>query len=143
MEEFKIKNWEKEKLNLEYTSLNKFQNQQIITEIANKYSLLEDSLCDSAFFIKVSEIFIKKNVLLSINDHNGFKDLISMLNLNVSEDSYVNVIWNSNCIDQFKCYILNDYWDYIWYGPSDEMCLLYFSEIQFLILITDYGTIYQ
>lgn len=38
---------------------------------------------------------------------------------------------------------LSKYWDYIWYGSSDEMVLLYFDEYEKVLLITDYGVVYS
>ena len=141
MEDFKKEIWQKDKLHLEYSSLNYLQIQQILDSLAKLCNVSVDSINDSSIFIKMSEILDKKVVLLNINEKEGFKDICSSLKLNVYLNSSIYVIWNYNNIDKISLYVLQNYWDYIWFGASDEVCLLYFSDIESLIMVNDYGTI--
>jgi hypothetical protein len=143
METFKIDIWKKDKLNLKYISLNHAKIQEVMNKIAEKYKISTESLNNSSLFVKMSEILKKEIILLDINEPKGFKELIGLLQLNLSQDSLIDIIWNYNSIDQVEYSVLSDYWDYIWYGPSDEMCLLYCHSTQLIIMVTDYGTIYM
>ena len=141
MEDFKKEIWEKDKLYLEYDSLNYLQIQQILCELAKLCNISVDDINDSSIFTKMSEILNKEDVLLNINEKEGFKDMCSLLKMNVQQNNTIYVIWNYNNIDKIKASVLQNYWDYIWFGASDEMCLLYFSDIESLVMVTDYGTI--
>ena len=141
MEEFKKEIWEKDNLHLEYDSLNYLQIQQIQHRLAKLCNVSADSINDPSIFIKMSKILKKEFVLLNINEKEGFKDMCSLLKLNVHQNSSIYVIWNYNKIDKINVYVLQNYWDYIWFGASDEVCLLYFSDVESLVMINDYGTI--
>jgi len=141
MEDFKKEIWKNDNLDLAYSSLNYSEIEEIMHDIELQYDITISF--NSSFFIDISEMFNIKLTLLDINEPKGFEHLISSLNLNMLSDSVVNVIWNYNGIDQFKFETIQKYWEYIWYGPSDEMCLLHFPRIQLLLMITDYGIIYM
>jgi len=141
MENFKKEIWEKDNLDLKYSTLSNSEIEEIMHDIEMQYDITISF--NSSFFIDIFEKFNSEIILLDINESTGLKHLISSLNLNILSDSIVNVIWNYNGIDQFKFETLQKYWEYIWYGPSDEMCLLHFPSIQLLLMITDYGTIYS
>ena len=141
MEDFKKEIWEKDGYRLEYDSLNQLQIRQILHRLTEICSIPIDNIDNPAIFTKMSDMLSKKLVLSTINETDGFKDICSLLKLNIPKNSTVYIIWNYNTIDKIKACVLQDYWDYIWYGTSDEMCLLYFPDIESLIMITDYGTI--
>lgn len=65
-----------------------------------------------------------------------------MKGIELQEQNSAVILWNNKEGDLFECRTLINHWDYIWYGTSDEMCLLYFSDVQFGVLITDYDAIY-
>ena len=140
MEEFKVEIWRKDNINVRYQSLGQVEIQKIIDDIANKLKIRLS--CDSLLFTQLSEIFIDQMILLNINEPDGFECLISIFDLNIPGDVVVNVIWNYDSVDCFEIDVLKKYWEYIWYGTSDEMCLLYFPEISFFVILTDYGTMY-
>lgn len=140
MEEFKVEIWRKDNINVRYQSLGQVEIQKIIDDIANKLKIRLS--CDSLLFTQLSEIFIDQMILLNINEPDGFECLISKFNLKIPGDVVVNVIWNYDSVDCFEIDVLKKYWEYIWYGTSDEMCLLYFPEISFFVILTDYGTMY-
>lgn len=141
MEKFKREIWEKDELHIEYDSLDYQQIQQILYKIVKEYNVTIDNLNNSSFFINMSDILKKSVVLLDINEKDGFKDMCSLLKLNILQNSIVYVIWNYTDIDRFQACTLQKYWDYIWYGTSDEVCLLYFADIKSFVMINDYGTI--
>ena len=141
MENFKKEIWERDNLHLEYSSLNNLQIQQILHRLAKLCNVSVDSISNSSIFIRISEILKKETVLLNINEKEGFKDMCSLLKLNLHIDDSTYVIWNYNNIDKISVFNLQNYWDYIWFGASDEVCLLYFSNIESLIMVNDYGTI--
>lgn len=143
MENFKREIWKKDGHHFEYDSLNQLQIHQILDRLAKICNASIDSIDSPAIFAKISEILGKEDILLSINEKDGFKDMCSLLKVDVSKNSTIYVIWNYNNVDEIKTSVLQEYWDYIWYGTSDEMCLLYFSDIESLVMITDYGTIYS
>ena len=136
METFKIQIWKEDGLDLKFSTLNSSAIQRIIYDIEVKYNTTVLSFSD------LQSILNTELILLGINESDGFKSLMYLLNLDFPADTIVNVIWNYNEVDQIKYDVLQDYWDYIWYGTSDEMCLLYFPNIRFLAMLTDYGTIY-
>jgi len=140
MEEFKVDIWRKDNINVRYKSLNQVEKQKIIDDIAGKLKIRLSS--GSILFTKLLEILIDQMILLNINEPDGFECLVSIFNLNISEDAVVNVIWDYDSIDCFELDTLKRYWEYIWYGTSDEMCLLYIPEISFFVVVTDYGTMY-
>jgi hypothetical protein len=142
MEDFKREIWEKDKLCLEYDSLSYTQIQQILNKFTVIYNIPIDSIDNSSIFDKMSNLLNKEVILLNINEKDGFRDMCLLLNLNISQNSAVYIIWNYNNVDKINIYILQNYWDYIWYGSSDEICLLYFPDSESLVMITDYGTIY-
>lgn len=141
MEDYKIDIWKKDKINLEYELLNDLQIHQILHKIARLCNISIESINYSSIFFKMEETLNKKFVLLNINEKEGFRDLCLFLKLNIHQDSTVFVVWNYNDIDKISVSLLLNYWDYIWYGTSDEICLLYFSDIELLVMINDYGTI--
>lgn len=140
MEEFKVDIWRKDNIDVRYKSLNQVEKQKIIDDIAGKLKIRLSS--DSILFTKLLKILIDQIILLNINEPDGLECLVSKLNLNISEDTIVNVIWDYDSIDCFEFDKLKKYWEYIWYGTSDEMCLLYIPEVSFFVVISDYGTIY-
>jgi len=141
MEDFKKEIWENDNLHLEYNSLDSLQMQQILHKLAKLCNISVDNINNSSIFIKMSEILKNEVVLLNINEKEGFKDMSLLLKLNAHQNNSVYVIWNYNNIDKISVDVLQNYWDYIWFGASDEMCLLYFSDIESLVMVTDYGTI--
>ncbi|SHF00744.1 hypothetical protein [Dysgonomonas macrotermitis] len=141
MDAFKRQIWEKDNLNLEYSSLNNLQTQHILYKIEKLCNISVDSINDATIFIKICKRLNKEYILLNINEKDGFSDLCSLLKLDMRQTSTVYVVWNYNEIDKFRASVLHYYWNYIWYGASDEMCLLYFSDIEVLVMITDYGNI--
>lgn len=141
MKNFKIKIWENDGLDLKYRSLNHTEIQEVMNCIARKYDIPADQLCNSSLFIKMSDVLRIEMVLFDINEPDGFKELASKLNLDLPKDSLVDIIWEYNSIDQIEYGTLQDYWDSFWYGAGDEMCLLYFPDIHFLIMIAEYGII--
>ncbi|WP_321438345.1 hypothetical protein [uncultured Bacteroides sp.] len=140
MEEFKVDIWRKDNINVRYKSLNQVEKQKIIDDIAGKLKIRLSS--DSILFTKLLKTLIDQIILLNINEPDGLECLVSKFNLNLSEDAVVNVIWDYDSIDCLELDTLNKYWEYIWYGTSDEMCLLYIPETSFFVVITDYGTMY-
>ena len=77
-----------------------------------------------------------------INECNTFPKILSLLNGKVDMEADVYLVWNHRNIDKMTLSCLSKYWDYIWYGSSDEMVLLYFDEYEKVLLITDYGVVY-
>ena len=143
MKDFKREIWEKDGHHLEYDSLCQLQIHQTLYRLAVLCNVSIDSIEDSSIFIKMSEVLKKEVVSLNINEKEGFKDLCSLLKLDISKDGTVYIIWNYNDVDKIKVYVLQQYWDYVWFGTSDEICLLYFPDIESIVMITDYGTIYS
>ena len=141
MEDFKKEIWNKDKLHLEYSSLNNFQIQQILHRLAKLCNVSADTISDSSIFINMLEILKKEIVIQNINEKEGFRDMCSILKLNLHPNNSTYVIWDYNNIDMINAHNLLNYWDYVWFGASDEVCLLYFSDIESLIMINDYGTI--
>ena len=142
MEKFKIEIWEKEGLNINFRPLNDIYIKKIIKNINKKNNIPIFNHSHTSFFEELLKYMHYELIFLEINMSQGFKELISLLNLNLSENDYVDVIWNYNEAEQFKYNILADYWEYIWYGASDEMCLIFIPNIEFPFVVTDYGTIY-
>ena len=140
MENFKKEIWEKDHLDLKYSILSCSDIKKVISDIEAQYNITIS--LNTSLFVDISKEFKNELTLQHINEPAGFKDLVSLLNLNVLSDSIVNIIWNYNKVDQCKYETLQKYWEYVWYGTSDEMCLLHFPSIQALIMITDYGAIY-
>lgn len=140
MEKFKVEIWRKDKIEIIYQPLNQVEMQEVIDNISKKLDIR--LCCDSLLFTKLSEVLIDQIILLNINEPDGFECLVSKLNLNIPRDIVVDVIWNYDSIDCFEFDVLKKSWEYIWYGTSDEMCLLYFPDINFVIMLTDYGTMY-
>lgn len=140
MEEFKVDIWRKDNINVQYRSLNQVEKQNIIDDIEGKLKIRLS--CGSNLFIKLLKILMDQMILLNINEPDGFECLVSKFNLNISEDTIVNVIWDCDSIDCFELDTLKKYWEYIWYGTSDEMCLLYIPGISFFVVVTDCGTMY-
>jgi len=140
MEDFKKEIWEKDHLDLEYSPLDCSSIKNILYNIENQYKISISS--NSSFFKEISMVFKNKLILHEINDSTGFENLIYLLNLDIQPKTIINVIWDYNEVDQFESATLKNYWDYIWYGPSDEVCLLDFPSHNLLVMITDYGTIY-
>lgn len=93
-------------------------------------------------FVDIFDLFDKKIVLLDINNSDGFENICSSINISDNINEPIYVIWNYDEVDKISINTLRKYWYYIWYGASDEMCLLYFPQSKLLLLDTDYGTIY-
>ncbi|BEG99979.1 hypothetical protein [Bacteroides sedimenti] len=140
MEEFKIMIWKEDNINIRYRSLDQAEIQKLLDDISDKLNI--KIYCDSFLFTKLSEILMDQVLLLNINEPDGFECFISKFNLHIPGNIPVNVIWNYDSVDCFEIDELKKFWEYIWYGASDEMCLLYFQEINFIIMLTDYGTMY-
>ena len=83
----------------------------------------------------------EKIELSSINEEDGFKNLCSLFKIELKEKENVFVLWNEQNIDIFLMSDLYNFWDYIWYGPADECCIIYFPN-NILFMINDYGIIY-
>jgi hypothetical protein len=141
MENFKIEIWIKDGIHIEYNSLNRVQSMQLLDTICMNYNIIFDKDKQSSFFIQLSDSLQNEISLYDINEPEGFKNLCTLLKIDIFPDQLVYVIWNFNDIDAIQSNVLKDYWDYIWYGTSDEMCLLYFSLSKQIVLITDYGSI--
>jgi len=143
MEKFKQEIWKKNALNIKFDSLNSMHTQSLMNYFKLKYDIQLAFSDNATFFNEVFSVLKKEEVILSINEKNGFIQLCQLLNIDISQTDFVTIIWNLNNSDRIKLNVLLEYWEYIWYGTSDELCLLYFSKKDLFILISDYGTIYM
>jgi hypothetical protein len=141
MEEYKIINWEKDNIDIKYTSFYETLYKNVFDDITKMYHLKTNFFANNSFFCNMSNVLKNEIILLSINEQTGFADLLEHINLQISHNEDIVVIWNYNEVDSIKCKYLKKYWDYIWYGVSDEMCLIYIPRLKKLFHITEYGTI--
>ena len=143
MEKFKIENWEKNNENIEYTSLKEGDVNEIIKRISKLLHLPFNEINNNHFFVNILNKLNVHIEISDINECNTFPKILSLLNGKVSMETNVYLVWSHNSIDKITLSCLSEYWDYIWYGPSDEMLLLYFDEYEKILLITDYGVVYS
>jgi hypothetical protein len=143
MRRFKIENWEMDGLNIEYSSLNSVHIQMIMCKLSNEYGISVDELCNQSFFKRMLE-FIKSPIVISnINEDDGFRDLLSALDIIENEENNVYIIWNYDGVDKLNINTLQKYWGYIWYGRSDEYCILFFPSHHKFVIVADYGVVYN
>jgi len=143
MENFKVENWKKNNVRVEYTSLENGEVNEIINKISKLYNLSFNEINNNHFSVNILK---KMNALVEISDINEcniFPKILSLLNDKPNIETNVYLVWNYNSIDRVTLSCLSKYWDYIWYGPSDEMVLLYFDEYKKALIITDYGIVYS
>ena len=138
MEQFKIANFEKSHdFKLEFTTLTEEMSLNIISEILKHAGGSTNEIVN--FFSIVAKGISNSFLFNSINSKHGFTDLLEA-NPKLQTDKLL-VIWdNDQPVDSFSTQILAKYWDYIWYGTSDEAMVL-FSPNKFIILISDWGEI--
>lgn len=142
MKDFKKNIWKEDGICLQYVPLDDTHIMQIMNHIASMYDISINSLNNSSLFDNIFNLFNKEIVVLDVNSDEGFKEICTSLNISETRDESIYVIWNYDDIDRVSMNMLREFWSYIWYGVSDEMCLLYFSKSNLLLLVTDYGTIY-
>ena len=141
MEVYKKEIAEKEGLCHFYKTLDKLEVNQLIRKIETIYGAIHVE--DKILFSEIpNTILSQKYDVPTINQYNGFETLYSLLGVNMQEEDAVYVVWNYHDVDMFSLKNLIKYWEYIWYGPSDECCLLYFAKNNLLVMPTDYGTVY-
>lgn len=142
MKDYKENIWKEDGVCLTYESLDKVQITRMMNYISKTFGLSKKSLNASSMFVEIFDEFDKKGIVLNINNSNGFKEICSLLNINLDINELVYVIWDFDDVDKISIDDLCRNWDYIWYGVSDEMCLLCLPQFPILLLITDYGTVY-
>lgn len=141
MDEFKKDILKKENVSFHYDSLNEQQVLELLYQLADKYDIAFHIINSSSIFNCMYSI-LKNEYIVNVNDENGFYLIRTSLKLSINDDDDVFIIWNYNDIDKIKVYILQRYWDYIWYGAADEMCIICDPKNNSLFMITDYGTVY-
>ena len=52
------------------------------------------------------------------------------------------IIWDENEIDRMKTSSILEYWEFIWYGISDDAIMLYQEENQKILILTHFGRVY-
>jgi hypothetical protein len=117
-----------------YRSLNSIERKEIITEIANIIEL-QSSV----------ELFknIESKLLYEDYDEEFTYSLECILDsFGFSLEGKLFVVWNANDIDEFSIITMREFWEYIWYGNSDEAVILYQQEFCKVIMITHYGRVF-
>ena len=141
MENFKIDILKEENIDIKYESLNNKQVIQIITDIESQYGNISQE--GKSFFDIIRNNLSHEEIELStINKEEGFRDLCSLFNMELKEKKEVFVLWDEQNIDIFSMSDLYYYWNYIWYGSSDECCIIYFPDNKTLFMVNDYGIVY-
>lgn len=140
MENFKIENMLKDGFQLKHESLTSSEVNHLMDKIKMEYHISE--INKSNFFPKMSHVLKKTTELPTINESKGFQDLCAQLNITLPLQHYIYIIWDYDNVDKIRVCDLKKFWDYIWYGPADEFCLLYIPMTSLLTMIADYGIIY-
>ena len=141
MEIFKLDILKKDGIDIKYNSLNNVQIIQIMKDIESQFGNF--ILNDKVTFEKIRDTFFQKKIELStINKEDGFKNLCSLFNIELKEKENVFILWDKQNVDAFLMSDLYYYWNYVWYGPSDECCIIYYPNNGILLMINDYGIIY-
>jgi hypothetical protein len=139
MEEYKIINFSKDFSDekIAYESLSIDEINSLFTTVFNLETISNE--------INVFNLFLHDhtNVLHfeKSDSTEGFKDFLKHFNINLYNEE-VLLIWNNTKVDKFKISFLIEYWDYIWYGSSDEVVILFFPFLNKSFLITDIGNVY-
>lgn len=90
---------------------------------------------------KLNEVLPFHLTLEGINDKNGFLNILSALPYKVSFDEQVLLIWDiKDPIDVCTIDTLKTFWNYIWYGASDEM-LIIFIPGKVVLMICDWSEV--
>lgn len=133
MEQFKLENFKKErKKDLAFLELSDYETRIFVNRIKNE-NRFNNHLSLSLFWHELEPNSI------TVESTNELTEIFNQLNLNISNDSVVYVVWDFESIDVFKYKEISKYWDDIWYDTSDEIILL--CTEGYYILITDYGEI--
>lgn len=136
MEQFKLENFKKEhKKDLTFLELSDYETKMFLKRIKNENRFNDHlSLSLSLFW---NELELNS---ITVESTDKLTEIFNQLNLNISNDSIVYVVWSfDEPIDAFKYEEISKYWDDIWYDISDEIVLLC-TEGHY-VLITDYGEI--
>jgi hypothetical protein len=143
MEDFKNRIFEDEHpgQKLVYQTLSKEESNKVIGDISQLVKA--DIVLNSKSFFRFFESVLTDGIALNEGDlaaDAGLKTIFATANLD--DTSQVFVIWSfDELVDTFSFYDLIKYWDYIWYGPSDEAVILFFPSSRFVLLITDWGNV--
>jgi hypothetical protein len=139
MEAFKIDNWKRDNIDINYLSLDSSKTEMMMHSIATHFGVLFNK---ENLFIKMQDILEEYMVILDINEEQGFKILSDSMNIQCAPNDKICIIWDVDTIDMFNYSTLLQYWDYVWYGTGDEACIVLFPNVNHIVMITDYGTIY-
>jgi hypothetical protein len=142
MDIFKIENWKKDNKFIDYVSLSTSEIQEKIQEIAKLCNLDFDNIYNNSLFSNTLKVLHTHIVIQDINEPNTFYQILPLIKNEISMETHIYLIWDYDSVDKIKLSCLAKYWDYIWYGPSDEMVLLFIPEIQLILLVAEYGVVY-
>lgn len=138
MQQYKIDllNKELSQINFpEYFALENEECKQLVNTISN--DLLNKDI-DSEFWKDIVNVLRCKQYMDV--DTLKLKDVFIDCEFNCKDDIYI--IWRKDEVDVMKTSLLIEYWDDIWYPPSDELVILYCGTTRKLLLITHWGNVY-
>lgn len=142
MEEFKIEIFNKENPaeSFRHATLNKGDSNWIIKNVLKDARISVDVNSTQSFFKNMTE-GLENQIIYGDQD---IKDLLEEYfdSAKIGNDALVFIVWDFETgVDQFKMQDILYFWDYIWYGPSDEALIVYCPSMSKLILVTDQGYI--
>lgn len=144
MEDFKNRIFEDEHpgQKMIYRTLSESDSVKVLADISQLVNA--DKPLNSKTFFPFLESALTDGIALDEDDlatNTGLKKIFATANLEKS--SPVFVIWSfDELVDTFNFSDLLKYWDYIWYGSSDEAVILFFPSSGFILLITDWGNVH-
>ena len=142
MEEFKIEIFNKENPvdSFRHTTLNKGDSNWIIKNALEVAGISVDITSTQSLFKHMTE-GLENQIIYGDQD---IKDLLKDYfdSAEIGRDSLVFIIWDfESRVDQFKLQDILDFWDYIWYGPSDEALIIDCPGVSKILVVTDHGHI--
>lgn len=110
--------------------------------ISGLFKTLDIDIKNAHPFKEVYDKLGNSLIIDSINEKEGFDVLFSKIFISqLNDEDQVFLIWNINTpVDICSVKILKKYWDYIWYGSSDEALLLFVPE-KFVLQLSDWGEV--
>ncbi|MDP2385336.1 MAG: hypothetical protein Q8M29_03110 [Bacteroidota bacterium] len=140
MEKHKFDNYYKDfESDLEVKPLDRLNSKKIFNQF---YDQINHKIGKENFFKDISESITEKISIIDINDRIGFNNIIKKIdNVTFYNTEKCFLIWDSETgIDQCDFSLLTKYWDYIWYGPSDESMIVFIPG-KLILLVSDWGEI--